>query len=251
MSGGLTFDVNYTLSKSLDQIGGIQNFVTQLSSSFDEDLDYGPSDFDRRHNLNVNFVYDLPFGQGRRFSSGNWANKLIGGWYFSGIYTASSGVPLTVVQGFQVFGAGAIFGAGTGAIPITRLNVGNSLHSGVAGSGGIGTAGNPATRGTGLNLFADPAAVFNSFRRINISTDGRSGRGVLRGFSRWNFDFSVGKETKIGERARFTITSDFFNLFNRVNFNNPFLFLQDQAGFGVITGAFGSRRIQVGGRFEF
>ncbi|MDQ3175271.1 MAG: hypothetical protein M3Q91_16435, partial [Acidobacteriota bacterium] len=212
-----------------------------------------PSDFDRRHILNANFVYDLPFGSGRRFSAGNWTDKLIGGWYVSGIYTASSGVPLTVVQGFQVFGAGAIFGAGTGAIPISRLNVGNDLHSGVTGSGGIGTSGNPATRGTGLNLFTDPEAVFNSFRRINIATDGRSGRGVLRGFSRWNLDFSVGKETKIGERVKLTITSDFFNVFNRVNFVNPFLFLQNQAGFGVITNTLlnSQRRIQLGGRFEF
>ncbi len=251
LSSGYTFDVNYTYSKSLDQVGGIQNFVTQLSSSFDPDLDYAPSDFDRTHILNANFVYDLPFGNGRRFSTGNWADKLIGGWYLSGIYTASSGVPLTVVQGFQVYGAGAIFGAPVGAIPRTSSNVGNSLHTGVTGSGGIGTSGNPATRGTGLNLFADPAAVFANFRKIELDSDRRSGRGLLRGFSRWNFDFSVGKETKIGERMRLTITGDFFNLFNRVNFNNPSLFLFNQATFGVVTSAFGSRRIQLGGRFEF
>ncbi len=254
LSRGLTFDVNYTLSKSLDQVGGIQNFVTQLSSSFDPDVDYAPSDFDRRHNLNANFVYELPFGADRRFfGARNWTDKVIGGWYVAGIYTASSGVPLTVVQGFQVFGAGAIFGAGTGAIPTTSLNAGNDLHRGITGSNGIGTSGNPATRGTGSNLFADPAAVFNSFRRVNIATDGRSGRGVLRGFARWNLDFSIGKETKFGERLKFTITGDFFNIFNRVNFTNPTLSLQNQAGFGVITSTLANsqRRIQLGGRFEF
>lgn len=251
LSRGLTFDINYTLSKSLDQVGGIQNFVSQLSSSFDPDLDYAPSDFDRRHILNANFVYDLPFGKGRRFNTGNFTDKVIGGWYLSGIYTASSGVPLTVIQGFQVYGAGAIFGAPVGAIPLRTPNFGNSLHSLVTGSSGIGTSGNPATRGTGLNLFADPAAVYNSFRKINLDTDRRSGRGVLRGFSRWNFDFSIGKDTKINERMTFTVTADFLNLFNHVNFNNPSLNLFSPATFGVITSAFGQRRIQVGGRFEF
>ncbi|HXG65926.1 MAG TPA: carboxypeptidase regulatory-like domain-containing protein, partial [Blastocatellia bacterium] len=111
-SAGLTLDFNYTLGKSLDQIGQIQNFVGQFSSSFDGDIDYGPSDFDFRHLFNANAVYDLPFGNGRRFSAGNWLDKLIGGWHVSGIWQASSGLPLTVIQGFQVFGAGAIFGTG-------------------------------------------------------------------------------------------------------------------------------------------
>jgi hypothetical protein len=79
MSRGFAFDMNYTLSRSLDQIGGIQNFVSQLSSSFDTDIDWGPSDFDRLHNLNANFVYELPFGKGRRFDPDGW-DKLIGGW---------------------------------------------------------------------------------------------------------------------------------------------------------------------------
>ena len=252
MSRGFAFDVNYTLSKSRDQIGGIQNFVSQLSSSFDPEIDYAPSDFDRTHNLNVNFVYDLPFGKDRRFSAGNFADNLIGGWYVAGIYTASSGVPLTVVQSFQAWGSGAVFGTAAGAIPTGSLSgVGNNLNRGVAGSGGIGTSGNPATKGTGLNLFADPAAVFNLFRKINLDSDTSSGRGVLRGFSRWNLDFTLGKETRFGENIRFTLTADLFNVFNRVNFNNPGLSLTNQATFGVVTSAFGSRRIQIGGRFAF
>lgn len=251
VSHGLTFDFNYTLSRSLDQIGQIQNFVGQFSSSFDGDIDYGPSDFDRTHIANANFVYDLPFGQGRRFSTGNWLNKVIGGWYASGIYTASSGQPQTVVQGAQVFGAGAIFGTGTGAIPLSKPNVGNNLNTGVAGSGGVGTTGNPATKGTGLNLFANPEQAFKNFRHVNIATDGRSGRGVLRGFSRWNFDLSIGKITTIAERVKFGITADFFNVFNRVNFVNPFLDFTNPATFGVINNAFGQREIQIGARIEF
>ncbi|MDQ3756082.1 MAG: carboxypeptidase-like regulatory domain-containing protein [Acidobacteriota bacterium] len=256
LARGLTFDVNYTLSKSLDQIGQIQNAVSEFSTSYFPDADYGPSDFDRRHILNANAVYDLPFGRGRRFQTGNWADNLIGGWYIAGIFQASSGVPLLVVQGTQGFGGSALFGTLTGAIPINRPNFGNSLNTGVVGAGGVGTNGDPARRGSGLNLFANPEQVFNNFRRVLISQDGRQGRGVLRGFPNWNLDFSLGKETSIGERARFTITADFFNVFNRVNFLNPGLSLGNPAGFGVVTGAFttgnlAQRRIQVGGRFEF
>ncbi len=255
-SYGLTFDFNYTFGKSFDQIGQIQNFVSQFSSSFDGDIDYGPSDFDFRHLINANGVYDLPFGHGQRFSLNNWTDKLIGGWYVSGIFQASSGVPLTVVQGFQVYGAGAIFGTGTGAIPTAELPGDNSTHSGVKGSGGIGTAGDPTTNGSGLNLFGNPESVFKSFRPISLANDGRQGRGVLRGLPRWQLDLSVGKRTKISETMQFTFTADFFNLFNHVNFVDPTLNLSQRASFGVITNqlnnaVFRPRTIQLGGRFQF
>ncbi len=248
-SRGLTFDFNYTLSKSLDQQGFIQNQAPPFSNSFFPDLDYGPSTFDSRHVINANAVYDLPFGRGRRFSAGNWADNLIGDWYLAGIYTSSSGLPLTVVQSTQAFGAG-LLGLQSGAIPRTRLNVGNNASSGV-GSANVGTAGNPNIGGTGLSLFVNPQDVFNNFRPISLVQDGRQGRGTLRGLSRWNLDLSLGKAVRIGERRKFDITFSFFNVFNRVNFLDPGLNLTDPTNFGVISGAFNSRRVQVGARFEF
>jgi len=255
-SAGLTLDFNYTLGKSLDQIGGIQNFVSQFSSSYDGNIDYGPSDLDFRHIFNANGVYDLPFGNGRRFQTGNWVDKLIGGWFVSGIWHASSGLPLTVVQGTQVFGAGAVFGTGTGAIPINDPNFGNSINRNVKGSGGVGTLSDPASGGSGLNLFGNPESVFGNFRRINIATDSRQGRGVLRGLSRWQLDMSLGKNTSIGEHVKFRLTADFFNLFNTVNFVDPTLNLNNSASFGVINtqlinAGFRPRAIQIGGRVEF
>ncbi|HKQ79254.1 MAG TPA: carboxypeptidase regulatory-like domain-containing protein [Blastocatellia bacterium] len=255
LARGLTFDVNYTLGKSLDQIGLIQNNVGQFSSSFDGDIDYGPSDFDFRHIFNANGVYDLPFGKGR-FSAGKYLNKVIGGWHVSGIYQAFSGAPLTVVQGTQVYGAGLIFGASTGAIPTGRLDIDNSVKSGVSGSGGVGASGNPATKGTGLNLFSDPEKVSKSFRSIQLAADGRQGRGALRGPSRWQFDLSVGKTTTIYERIKFGLQFDFFNVFNKVNFADPTLDLRNPATFGVITtqliaSGLRPRAIQIGARLEF
>ncbi len=251
LTHGLTFDLNYTLSKSLDQIGLVQNGVATLSSAFSPDIDYGPSFFDARHVFNANGVYDLPFGKGRRFSTGNKLDKLIGGWYVAGIFRASSGLPLTVFQGGNAFGGNPFTSVQTGAILIGSNNFGNSVRSGVNGSGLFGTNGNPSIGGSGLSIFADPAAAASRFRRALLSQDGRQGRGTLRGFPFWNVDLSLGKTTKITERLKFSITADFFNAFNKVNFFNPGLNLADPSNFGVVTGAFGARRIQVGGRLEF
>lgn len=253
LSHGLTFTVNYTLSQALDQYGLNQEYIGVNSNGFDLNLDYGPALFDRRHTLNAFWTYELPFGRGRRWSTTGAADKLIGGWYFSGILTANSGLPLTVGQHAQVFGGDPLnFAVTAGAIPIRKLNFGNSVHRGVTGSGGVGVTGDPARRGSGLNLFANPEEVFRSFRHVLISQDGRHGRGVLRGLPRWNVDLSIGKKTLVTESLRMVFSFDLINAFNHVEFNDPSLSLLNPAAFGVLTSQFGGpRAIQFGFRIEF
>jgi hypothetical protein len=253
-SKGLTFAVNYTLAKSLDDIGAVQNYPLEASSSFDHSIDYGPSFFDHRHVVTANWVYELPFGRGTRFNTDSEPlNKVIGGWYFSGIFKAASGLPLTVAESNQAWGGGDTLGlVVAGAIPINKSDFGNSVHSGVPGSGGVGTDGNPATGGSGLNIFANPQAVLADFRPIQVSKDGRSGRGVLRGFPYSNFDLSLAKRTLVTERVAFLFSADFLNAFNHVVFNDPTLSMQDPASFGVISSqANNPRAIQFGLRLEF
>lgn len=252
-SRNLTFDINYTLSKALDQAGLIQNFIGTFSSSYDPDIDYGPTFFDRRHVVNALGFYEFPFGRGQRWSTGTWFDKVVGGWYLSGVFTANSGLPLTFVQSNQVWGGDPLnFSVGAGAIPLKKPDFPNKVHRNVAGSSGIGTAGDPKRGGTGLNLFANPEAVFNSFRKIRISEDGRQGRGVLRGFPRWNFDLSIGKKTTITESVRLVFTCDLLNAFNRLELADPTLSMLDPASFGVLTTQFNTPRfIQFGFRFEW
>ena len=253
-SKGLTFALNYTLAKSLDDIGAVQNYPLEPSSSFDHSIDYGPSFFDHRHVVTANWVYELPFGYGTRFSAGNQhLDRVIGGWLLSGIFKGASGLPLTLAESDEAWGGGDTFGLiESGAIPINKPNFGNSIHSGVSGSSGVGTDGNPATGGSGLNLFADPQAVLADFRPIQLSTDGRSGRGVLRGFPYWNFDLSLAKRTRVTESVAFLLSADFLNAFNHVLFNDPTLNMQDPASFGVISSQANSpRAIQLGLRLEF
>jgi len=261
LSQGLLYALNYTFSHSFDQLGAIQNAANTMPNSFDLDAEYGPSLFDITHQFNSTFLYELPFGRGKTFGvSNDVLNKVVSGWYVSGIFSARSGDALTVTQGPGVWGNSLQLPFTSSAIPTTDpLSFGNDVNSGIAGSNNIGTNGNPATRGTGLSLFGNPEQVYNSFRRVNVSTDGRTGRAnPLRGLTRWNMDMSIGKRTTIKERLNLTFAFDFFNLDNHVSFANPGLSLTDPRNFGVINTQFippdrvaGSRWIQFGLRVEF
>jgi hypothetical protein len=253
-SKGLTFDLNYTFSQYLDQVFiDNQNQIDQVQSAYDLNIDYGAANGDFRHIFNANGTFDLPFGSGHRLSFNNSAlNRLVGGWFVAGIFTARSGRPLSVLQNFQAFGGGTVLSPSAGAIPIADIPVDKGAHTGVTGSNGVGTNSDPARGGTGLNLFADPETVFRNFRPALISEDGRTGRGALRGLPQWNLNWTIGKETQIAETVRLTLSFDFFNVFNHVIFNDPNLNLQGPANFGVINFQFNSpRRIQVGARIDF
>ena len=96
----LTMDFNYTLSHSMDDASGLQTsdafggaFILNPLRQSDN---YASSDFDVRHIINANAVWEMPFGRGRRFFSGagGVANALIGGWQLGGIFRWNSGQPI-------------------------------------------------------------------------------------------------------------------------------------------------------------
>jgi hypothetical protein len=251
MARGVSFALNYTVSQSLDQKGYNQSSLNSASNAYDLDYDYGPSLFDRRHIFNSYFNYELPFGSGRKFQTGSWLDNVIGGWRFSGIVIASSGLPLEFAQGTgQEFGQAFLFGSAVGMIQTSGGTFSASRHIGVPGSNNIGT--NAAGAGTGLNAFSNPETVYNSFRRVSLSKDTRVGRGVLRGLPRWNVDLSLGKKTQITERVSMGFSADFTNAFNRVEHGEPNLNFLNPRAFGVLTNQINlPRYIQLGLRFEF
>lgn len=251
----LTYTLNYTFSKTLDQYGLNQENIGVSSTPYDLDVDYGPAVFDRTHVFNAQWFYQLPFGRGKRWSLTGIADKLAGGWYVGGIYTANSGLPLLAGTHPQVFGGAQLFGGlAAGAVPVTPQKYPNSAVTHLQVSGSVGSAGNVTAtqRGSQVNLFADPGAVFNSLRQIEISRDFRHGRNVFRGLPRWNLDLSLGKRTSITEGLNAVFSADFINALNRREFADPSLSLFNPAAFGVITSQFASpRQIQLGLRFEF
>jgi len=251
-SRGFFYDLSYTWSKSLDQLGRNQNSANVTPNSFDLYSEYGPSEFDIKHILNAVGSYDLPFRSSRPV-----LKQLINGWTVTGIFTARSGDALVVTQANPVWGGGLNLAINSGAIPtVDPGSLSHSVNNSV-GSNNIGTNGGGA--GSGFNMFGNPEQVFNSFRRVELSRDGRSGRSMpLRGMPRWNIDSSVGKTIDITERFKMRLGVDMFNVLNRVDFANPSLDLTNSRAFGVITAqlvpanrSFGSRNIQVSARIDF
>jgi hypothetical protein len=259
LSKGLVFGANYTLSRTLDTGLANQNNAGFYANSFHPGTEYGPSTFDRNHVFNGTYVYDLPIGKGHMISSNNvLLSRLLSGWATSGIFTAWTGLPVQVVQSGQVWGDGLQITTNSGMIP-TASPASISVNGGVAGSTGIGTNGDPAKGGSALNLFANPASVYNALRYIQLSSDTRSGRAnPFRGLGFWNLDASLQKDTNINERLHLRLSLDFFNIFNHPNFATPALNYTNPQGFGVIGSTLtppnrsnSARWIEFGMRLEF
>ena len=209
---GLLMQANYTFSHSFDSIGFTQeNVFISPSDNFNPSRDYGPSLFDRRHTLNLFFVYDLPFGKGHYLGGNHILDKIIGGWTLAGNFAAASGIPLAVFDNTDG-GECDMFGNGDG--------------SGACGNSQIALAGAPnhasAIYGPGGTVTAFPqgpagAALF----REPFFSDQRAGSGEFRSFPRWNMDASVSKTTSISERVKLGFGVQAVNVFNHMDFADP------------------------------
>jgi hypothetical protein len=247
MSKGLLVNANYTFSRAFDNGLLNQNNAGFYHNSFYPGTEYGPSVFDRTHVFNLNWVYELPAGKGHRFNV-RGLDRVLGGWYVSGIATAFSGLPLVISDsaGAQSWGGATALGPTTGAIPTAPVET--SLSA-------------PIT-GTGFNLFKDGRNAINSFRPIMLSADERTGRAnPIRGLPYKNLDLSIGKVTQITEKLHARFAADLFNAFNYVNYANPTqanLNITNPNTFGTVNASFippnrtnSARWIQLSIRLEF
>ncbi len=184
-------------------------------------------------------------------SQTRWVNRVVGGWQVAPIISISSGLPLRVLDGSgQEFGQTSL-GEVSEAVRTGSGSTGAGRHN-VTTNTGCGSSANPATGGTGLNIFADPAAVCGLFRSVQLSTDATSRGGTLRGLGSWNVDLSLVKKIQLTEKIKLTLSSEFFNVFNHVNFLDPAVSLQSPQTFGVLTTqAHDPRQVQLGLRIDF
>jgi hypothetical protein len=260
---GLTVGANFTYSRALDDNLSNQNNAGFYGNSFHPGVDYGPSAYDRHKVFNAYYTYDLPFGHGRAIQTGRVLDYLVGGWYTSGIVTMFSGLPLTVTESSQVFGgATSTIGVNTAMIPTGSIT-NSGINSGSAGCTltGVGSVGTTAATGSGLNIFANPCAVYGSMRYIQLSSDTRTGRAnPMRGLPVRNMDMRFGKDFSLGGegKRRLGFSSDFFNVFNYHNFSTPGLSYTSPTSFGVITSTYtpanrtnSARWIEMGLRVDF
>lgn len=249
-----TIDLNYTFSKSLDTNEGVGNDSTNLANPLNPGIDYGPSHFDRRNTFNGLFVYNLP----KSYSMfPRPVNAILGNWYVSGVVTVVGGLPIYVTEGTQVFGGGQRSAASTPAVPLVNVKtIHTGVHTGVAGSNGIGTSGGIG----GANLFANPASVYNDFGYVQLSSGYDGFKSPMRGLAYRNTDASLGRVIPLRESVKLKISADAFNLFNNVTFANPSLPYvgSSVSTFGVITSTSvpenrqaSSRWVMLGARLDF
>jgi hypothetical protein len=242
---GLTLQQNLTYSKAL----GTGAFVQATSEytvddAFDINKGYGVQAFDRKYVYNLFLVYQPPAYK----SQSGVVGHLLGGWSFAPILSAGSGAPMpcnTNTGGGFVSGTGAQgFGAGDGAnffdseqcAFLSTAGTSASVHSGVAGGSGVGTAVAGATPGTELNIFSDPVAVWNNVRPPILGIDTRAGgEGAIRGLPYWNVDMSIRKQFKLTERFNSEFQFVCTNVFNHDVFYDPLLDITNPTSFGVLN----------------
>jgi hypothetical protein len=228
-------NVNYTYSHALTNATG--DFATP-QNTYDVASEYGPAQFDRRHIFNVNFFYYLPFFRNEPGVAGH----VLGGWEFSGIITAYSGLPYTVYN-YQYDPAGQ------GTID------GNSFASGRPDQ-----TGNPnqATAASG------PIHNFNQWFNTTVYTlsctpgscpaadvrPGDSPNGSVRGPGLQRWDLSLFKNTKINDRLNTQFRAEAFNVFNHTNPDGLYT-AYGFGGFGAIAGVRDPRIMQLGLKLYF
>jgi len=202
-SHGLQIRGVYTYSKALDDGDSMNTSVATNSPAFVSNplnplqADYGRASFDVRNAATINATYDLPFGRKGNASGDNrfW-NAAFGNWQLSGIETLVSGLPFTPQLSYNPANDGD-----------SRNPVRPSLNPNFTGSiveGGPGQYFNP-------NAFIQPLA----------NTYGNAPRNFLQGPGLATTDFSVSKKFLFTERVNLQFRAELFNIFNRVNFNNP------------------------------
>ncbi len=215
---GFTILANYTWSKSLDNLPPNMDIVSpMLGDAYAipptmkgfKSLDQGPSDSDYENVFVVSYVWQLP----SLSRADRRVRAVVGGWEMSGITSAQSGGPLTIMAGRDQSQTGIGYDRGT------------LLSSNVYGSGACGSQA-PCVNSLIPAAFALPV----------LGTFGNIGKGRLRGPGLFNTDFGLFKRIPVKERLYLQFRAEFFNVFNRVNFNNPGTTVS-AAGFGAILSA--------------
>jgi hypothetical protein len=173
---------------------------SRLENAFSPNSQYAVSDFDMTHQLNANWLAELPFGQGKRFAANasRAADALIGGWQLTGVARWTSGLPFSVDVGqnwptdWQYTGLAQLMGA--------------KPHTGVYRQ----------SNGS-VTIFADPSAAQSLFQ-IPFPGSGAS-RNVLRGQGYAGLDLGLSKRWRFLERQSVQFTWQVFNVLNLVRFN--------------------------------
>lgn len=234
-SSGLSAMVSYTWGKA------IAEGADHLSTSFagpgidigvynvpqnprDLKAERGPAEFDVTHRLVASYMYELPWGHGRRWGQ-SWssaANLFLGDWQVSGIHVFQGGLPLTAtVSGATVLSLGSD--------RVGRPNL--------VGNPELPESQRTIERWFNTDAFTIPSPAPQAF--------GNSGVGIMRAPGLARFDFSIAKKIEIDESRYFQFRTELFNAFNHPAFGPPDI-RRESSTFGRILSAGNARIIQFG-----
>jgi hypothetical protein len=245
-SHGLQFEAAYTYAHSLDNassasLGSANNGDFRLQTN--PNLEYGNSDFDIRQRFVLSYVYDLPFGRGKRFGTGasGVLNQFIGNWQLAGLFSAATGNWYTVSDIVSHTNADC---GGTVAYNCARPNV----------LPGMNPNGHPSVPGTLFNTAAfDDASV-------QPPSSGNAGRNIVLGPGYKTWDTSLMKQFPIREQMHVEFRAEFFNILNHVNYLfqqfgaisvEPTALELGQSAFGFPQAARNPRQIQFALKLYF
>jgi hypothetical protein len=229
---GLDLNVSYTYSKFVDNVqgqsgwafpGGANNYENPYNLSAERSVDVTNTP----NSLVVNYDYELPFGAGKHFG-GNWnrgVNAVLGGWQWTGILTAKSGLPIALGDDDDN----------------TNTNGGSQRPNLVPGVSLV-------PQNQSINNWINPAALAQPAG----FTFGNAPR-VLSNFSGpryFDWDMGIEKSWHFSEAKQFQFRFEMFNALNHPDFFQPDASLGD-GNFGKISAAYPSRSAQVAAKFYF
>lgn len=242
---GLGFLLAYTFAKSLDNrsfdpaftvvgTGAGQSASSTPFDIYNRKLNYARSDFDRTHAWQTTWVYELPFGRGKRFAGGadGVLDRIIGGWELTGFMRIWTGRPFTVYSGATTFS--------------------NVVQTPANCNGCSRTDGevfdDPSQ---GLKFYFDPA-LRGKFSGPGAGQFGNTGRNFFTGPAAFNVDLGILKRTRIREHHHLEYRAEFTNLTNTPTFGFPTATITSTT-FGRIRDNVisGSRKIQMALKYSF
>ena len=213
---GISFLASYTWAHALGYTSG----NNMLMNPFDLAANYGPLDFDRRHMLTIGHTWELPFGH----HGNNITETLLGGWQLNGIFTWSSGTPITLTAD---------------PLACACLNVSPGVTFIGQGSSGYLNSG---------TQILNPAAF-----TVAPNSLGNVGRGAFYAPGYRNYDMSLFKNFHVHDRYNLQLRGEAYNLTNSAHFAMPVANVSNP-DFGqqvsTVNGAFG-RRINLALRIMF
>lgn len=217
-AGGLLMTTAYTWSKAIgytDENGGLAYYINPERSRAE-------NGFSRRHTFVQSYIYELPFGRGKRWLNSGLSSVVLGGWQLNGILTLMTGSRLNFT-----YNAATLNAPSNAQSP----NIDGKLR---------------VLKGVDNDLWFDTS----NFSVPAPATFGNLGRNTHAGPGFFNLDASLFKLIRVSERVQAELRGEFFSVTNTPQFNNPNTEFGN-ANFGRIRGAGGNRGGQLGLKFTF